>query len=269
MLDQHPSGVLAILEPIGRIDLLQPFGRDVNWARHLFSRILKWKRRNWLITPPDAEWLRSPSYQDEMSVGLNGSQPGLNEAMDETPSYNHRHRVANRTLGVWRWRGMQEHRDLLLELFEGDKLVVDLGGAACPLGLGATVVDMLRMDNSGERVNFSRMSELPGPADVVFTSHCLEHIENLDEVLEEIRDGMSEGGHFVSFVPAWTCVRWRSGVHENSIFNDHAWTFALSGDELPDLDRVKRIDDEVSKFFEVSAAEYCGDNSIFIHATKA
>ncbi len=232
----------------------------------LVTRLLRWKRRNWLIHPPDASWLRSQSYTDEMNHLLDG-EPGLDEATDETENYNHRHRVVNRKLGIWRWRGMQEFRDEILDVVENGTCVVDFGGAACPLGLGATVVDLLPRDGAGWPVRHEAMSDLSTKADVVFTSHCLEHIEPLDEVLAEIRDGMVSGGCFLVFVPAWTCERWRAGVHENKLYNDHAWTFALSDDDsVPELERLKFIDDVIAKYFTIEKAVYCGDNSIYIKA---
>lgn len=194
-------------------------------------------------------------------------EAGMNEAATEAGNYNYRHRVVNRKLGIWRWRGMQEYRDEILEILEGGQNVVDFGGAACPLGLGATVVDLLPRDGAGWPVRYRSIGSLPTKADVVFTSHCLEHIEPLDDVLSEIKEGMTSGGCLLVFVPAWTCERWRAGVHENKLYNDHAWTFALSGDDsVPELERLKFIDEVIGKQFTIEKAVYCGDNSIFIKA---
>jgi len=231
----------------------------------LWTRLLRWKRRHWLIEPPSADFLRSAAYQDEMVHSLSG-EAGLNEAEDETVNYNHRHHKVNRQLGVWRWRGMQNNLDALLPLIESGNLVVDFGGAACPLGLGSLVVDQLKRDGAGNSVRYHSISELTDKADVVFTSHCLEHIEQIDEVLSDIHNSMVAGGDLLVFVPAWTCERWRSGIHKNEIYNDHVWTFALQGEKIPEMERVKYIDAVIDSLFDVQHAEYCGDNSIFIHA---
>ena len=200
-----------------------------------------------------------------MAHSLDG-EAGLNEAEEETANYNHRHHKVNRQLGVWRWRGMQNCIDTLLPIIENGDLVVDFGGAACPLGLGSLVVDQLKRDGSGDSVRYHSISQLPEKADVVFTSHCLEHIKQLSEVLDEICNSMVVGGDLLVFVPAWTCERWRSGIHKNEVYNDHVWTFALQGEELPEMERVGYIDTVIASHFDVQRAEYCGDNSIFVHA---
>lgn len=231
----------------------------------LWNRLLHWKCKNWLINPPSVEYLRSIAYQNEMNHFLNG-EAGINEAEDESENYNYRHRVVNRQLGVWRWRGMQNNLESILPIIENGNLVVDFGGAACPLGLGSVVVDQLGRDGVGNVVPYSSVKELPTKVDVVFTSHCLEHIESLDEVLIDIHDMMVLGGDFLLFVPAWTCERWRCGIHKNEIYNDHVWTFALEAEEVPSMERVKCIDTVIGTYFEVQIVNYCGDNSIFVHA---
>jgi SAM-dependent methyltransferase len=187
----------------------------------------------------------------------------LDEAVLDNENYNHRHRVVNHKLGVWRWRGMQQHRKRILNIIENSNYVVDFGGAASPLGLGSVVVDIL------ESADYNNIEDLPKKADVVFSSHCLEHIPDLDGTLSDIKNSMNDDGYLITFVPSWTCERWRAGVHKESRgYNDHAWTFGLSTEEVPYMGMFLFIDDVIGRYFSIEHASQCGDNSIFVLAKK-
>lgn len=231
-----------------------------------YTLFIRWWRRGWRINPPDGAYLKSSAYDKEMGKDLQGPA-GLHEATEESPSFLHRHKVVNRSLGTWRWRGMHELKDRILPIIEGGAFVVDFGGGGCPLGLGSVVVDHLKRDYAGWPVRYHDLGDLPRKADVVFTSHCLEHIDDIHGVIRELRESMAEGGDLIVFVPSWTCERWRAGVHGSRVFNDHVWTFALEeDDDVPDLPRLARIDTLLGSEFELLLAQYCGDDSIFIHA---
>ena len=208
------------------------------------------------------DYLRGDEYIQEMNFGTDGNF-SLDEAVLDNENYNHRHRVVNHKLGVWRWRGLQQYRHKILDIIDGSDYVVDFGGAASPLGLDSVVVDIL------ETADYNNIKDLPKKADVVFSSHCLEHIPNLDGILSDIKNCMRDDGYLITFVPSWTCERWRAGIHKESRgYNDHAWTFALSGENVPQMDNTAFIDNEIEKYFSIEYASQCGDNSIFVLAKK-
>ncbi len=152
----------------------------------------------------------------------------------------------------------------------GAEKVIDFGGAGCPLGLDSVVVDLLRWDAAGYEIKHHDIKAWNGRADLVFSSHCLEHFEDLDEALTDLGAALTSEGKAVLLLPAHTCERWRAGVHQNKNFNDHRWTFCLSGDlDVPEIEHLVVIDDKVAEYMVVETAEYCGDNSIYIVASRA
>lgn len=190
---------------------------------------------------------------------------GRHEAFTYTRSYVYRHATCLRELGVFRWRGMQENLDEILDrVAPEDVSVVDFGGAGCPLGLGSTVVDRMKRDAAGRPVGYRDVKDLAAKADVVFSSHVLEHIEPIEKVLEDIRDALKPGGDFIVFVPSYTNEGWQAGRHENRRFGRHVWTFGLSDDPLPkDLPKFRAVDRLLANYFKIEKAEYCGDDSIY------
>ena len=218
------------------------------------------------------EFLRSDEYRELMNryVPYDGDY-GLHEAETATKSFLFRAFEAEEQLRTWRWRGIQENLELILELIDDpDKLVVDLGGAASSFGLGSVIVDQLPFDAEGKKVPYASLDELPRKADVVITSHTLEHIPDLDRELRRIRDSLRLGGRLVALIPAFSCERWRVGTHSHADFGDHVWTFGLSGTpNLPDgLINYVNFDEMLAPYFTVEKAEYCGDDSIFAVARR-
>jgi len=217
-------------------------------------------------------FLLSDEYKALMSKHL--PFPGtydMHEAQNETKNYLYRHAEVNEKLGIFRWRGMQKHMQLILDTIDGispDK-VIDLGGAACPLGFNSTIVDFLEKDAWGRKVPYKYIENYPNKVDVVFTSHTLEHIDNLEEVLGNVHQQMNNGAKFIAHIPSFYCERWRVGIHKNRSYNDHAWTFGLAETEAPkSLKKYKEIDTLLARFFNLEIVEYCGDDSIFIFGEK-
>ncbi len=221
------------------------------------------------FVPVTAAFLNSEAYEEMMTRHL--PYPGvydLHEAQNYTRNFTYRHHEANHLLGAFRWRGIYKHRHLILDLVlrEGAQ-VVDLGGAAGPLGLGAQVVDFLPVDALGHQVRFRYLNELPEPVDVLFSSHTLEHIPELHNIMREIQKALVPGGHLMLHLPAFHCERWRVGTHQNKLYNDHQHTFGLKGTDHPEgLINYLDIDELVGQYFDLEMAEYCGDDSIFILA---
>jgi hypothetical protein len=222
--------------------------------------------------PVTVEFLRSETYRELMSRHLpHDGGYDQHEAQNQTRSFLFRHREQHHRLGVFRWRGLQENLDQLLdEVTRPGRFVVDFGGAASPLGLGSHVADRVETDVYGDRVSYRSLDELPGQVDVVFSSHALEHVPDLDSTLRVIADVLRPGGTAILHLPAVGCERWRAGNHRSRAYRDHVWTFGLRGTELPQQPpNYVEIDAAVARFLRIAVAEYCGDDSIIIFASKA
>ncbi len=221
--------------------------------------------------PVTRAFLLSAEYRRLMAEHL--PQPGAydrHEAQNETRSYRFRHAEASERLGVFRWRGIQEHLDEVLSLVDGEGALIDFGGGACPVGFQTQVVDRLEQDGYERPVRFCDVEDVPGLLDGIFTSHTLEHVAELDSVLAAFARTLRPGGRLIAHLPAFSCVRWRAGEHAHALYHDHAWTFGLAGDEPEGgLKHYCDIELMVSRHLIVERAEYCGDDSIFLSARRA
>jgi hypothetical protein len=230
-----------------------------------------WARRR---RPPEREvtleFLRSSEYVEHMMrhVPCDGDY-GLHEAQTLTKSFLYRHHEVHGILGAFRWRGFHEHLDEILEVIATCGPVVDLGGAAGPIGLGTEIVDSLEVDRRGAPVRYHRLADLPAAPGAVISSHTFEHIPNLSDVIEEIATSLKPGGVLIAHVPCFTCERWRAGIHANPRYGDHVWTFGLSGTEpsVP-LNGYAEIDTLVGARLAITSAAYVGDDSIMVVARK-
>jgi hypothetical protein len=221
--------------------------------------------------PLDEAFLRSDEYSTLMSRYLpyDGSYD-LHEAQNETRCFRFRHHELAARLGVFRWRGIQKHLEVILPLVSAaQSRVLDFGGAGGPLGLGSLVVDRLERDALGRPVPYASLPAAGTGYDVAFSSHALEHIPALDEALTLLVASLRPGGHLLLHLPAFSCERWRAGVHRNQRFNDHVWTFGI-GPEPAGVRCQSYVDiaGKVAATFDVAVAEYCGDDSIFVHARR-
>ncbi len=222
--------------------------------------------------PPQREFLESEEYEELMSRHLPFGAPfDPHEAQNDTLSYRFRH-VGHHALklGVFRWRGMQRNKELILRLLkEPGANVVDFGGAAGPLGLGSVLVDLLPTDVYGNPVRYSSLAEVPGDVTAIFCSHTLEHVPDLDDVLTQMARRLRAGGYLLAHVPAFTCEAWRVGRHRNVLHQDHVWTFGLVDSPVPEgLVNYTCIDVAVARHLNLVQSEYCGDDSIFVVAVK-
>lgn len=217
------------------------------------------------------QFLRSDEYDRLMALHLpSDGTYDLHEAQNETRNFLSRHHTYRDRLGIFRWRGMQKHLELILEkVTQSGATVLDLGGAACPLGFGSKVVDHLASDAYGRPVDFHSLAEVVEPVDTIFTSHTLEHIEPLEAVIAEIFDTLKPAGYLLAHVPSYTCDRWWPGVHSHERYHDHVWCFGLRTDNPPaGVSKFAAIDEIIATHFKVDLAEYCGDDSIFVVARK-
>lgn len=224
------------------------------------------------VEPPTVEFLRSAEYTTLMGRHL--PHPGiydLYEAQNDTRNYRFRHREIQDRLGVFRWRGMQKHLATVLELVTAPgAVVVDFGGAAGPLGLGTTLVDQQQVDCLGRAVKYHSLDEIEGSIDVIFSSHTLEHIPELEAILASFTRHLSADGHLLLHLPSVTCERWRAGNHLHKVYNPHVWTFGI-GPKPEGITCQNYLDvrDYLGSRFRVETLEYCGDDSIFVHARPA
>lgn len=221
--------------------------------------------------PVERAFLESDEYARSMSEHL--PYPGvydLHEAQNETRNYRYRHYEVQHQLGAFRWRGLQKHMAPVLDLIDAkDKRVIDFGGAACPVGMRTEVVDQLETDATGCAVPYADLAQVPDAIDGIFTSHALEHVAELDAVLDAFHAKLRPGGTLMVHAPAFTCVRWRAGIHSNALYNDHVWTFGLRGDAKPEgLSSYRDLDTLIEARFALERVDHCGDDSLFLVATR-
>jgi SAM-dependent methyltransferase len=217
---------------------------------------------------PDEVFLRSAEYPRLMAKHLPYDRShDLHEAQNETRNYRFRHKDQASRLGVFRWRGIEKHLSTILQLVASKgSTVVDFGGAGGPLGLGSILVDQLKRDRLGRPVPYHSLQEVPKPVDVVFSSHTLEHIPDLDSILAQFAQTLRRDGHLLLHLPAFSCERWRAGKHDHKKFNPHVWTFGI-GPKPGNVECEAYLDiaERIRRWFDIEMVEYCGDDSIFLH----
>jgi hypothetical protein len=225
------------------------------------------KRRQWLT----AEFLQSSKY-DRLFLRHVANAAEFhefqNDAEAKTPNYNFRHGLIARGLGSWRWKGMYLHRHRLIPILMNHNLRgIDIGGAAGPVSMEATVVDFSERDVFGRRVQFQTLDQLDFSPDYIFSSHTLEHVKDVEQLLKQMRDASHKDSSIVLHLPAWTCTRWRAGEHTHRNYGNHLWTFYLTTQKpTMSLNNMIAVDELVSNHFRIDFAEHVGDDSILILA---
>lgn len=214
------------------------------------------------------KYLSSQEYDNLMTTDFNREESG-NEAELNNKNFLFRHGNFLKILGSWRWMGMYENKKHILNVVYGGK-GIDFGGAAGPVTKEAITVDFSKEDIFKRKVKYNSLKEVDFKADFIFTSHTLEHIPDLDTIFNNMKEVIKPGGDVIIHLPAYTCVRWRNGLHTNKKFNDHYWTFYLSQDEDTvnglNLSNTLAIDNKIKDYFSIDKAFYCGDNSIMLFA---
>lgn len=164
--------------------------------------------------------------------------------------------------GVWRWRGMYEYREEIYKILDGNGKIYDFGGAMAPLMYGV-IVDKLRKDIYGRKVPYRDLSHVPAGANVFFTSHTLEHVDNLFETISLMYNRLRKGGRIIAHVPSTNGMKyWHPAVKK-----EHKRIFCLGGPDIHDP-AVVVLDRLLGSFFKLDIAEYCGDECIMIIGTK-
>lgn len=93
---------------------------------------------------------------------------------------------------------------------------VDIGAGFWPLP-GATPVDLFRGPGLGKCISDFADGEL----DYVFSSHCLEHMTNWRETLDEWLRKLREGGVVFLYLPHPECAIWHPG--SPFVGDGHKW----------------------------------------------
>jgi len=240
-------------------------------ADNPLTRAVAMRRHRRILT---REYITSTAYSDLMMRHYDPSIDGPESAERLTSNFRFRHFEKNRILGAWRWLGALEHRDLIAtSVFDEQLGGLDLGGARGPISPAVEICDRLERDVFGRRVRYREIAEIDdGTLDYIWTSHTLEHIPGLEAFLASLSAKLASGGQLFAMVPAWTCQRWRAGVHsyaDSAGTSPHLYTFALEGDDgASGMDPVVRIDSVIGRSLRVEAATMAGDNSIFVVARK-
>ncbi len=93
---------------------------------------------------------------------------------------------------------------------------IDIGAGLWPLP-GAIPVDVWRGPGMGRTI----LDFKDGSLDYVFSSHCLEHIENWQEAFSEWLKKLKPGGKVFLYLPHPHCAIWHPG--SPFVQNGHKW----------------------------------------------
>ncbi|MCX6256874.1 MAG: methyltransferase domain-containing protein [Bacteroidia bacterium] len=225
----------------------------------------KSKRKSYLTK----EFLLSERYDELMLRHVADRKKFLeyiNDAEDKPQNFRFRHFKANKILGSWRWKGLWKLKNELIPVFfDPEKKGIDFGGAFGPISMQAEIIDFSKKDIFDRPVRFHSLEEVTFKTDFIFSSHTLEHIENLDLIFQQFKGILKPEGIIVLNLPAYSCTRWQSGIHTHKDFNDHRWTFYLEGTKPdPNIKNLLAIDTFAAKYFRIEKKEYAGDNSIIL-----
>jgi SAM-dependent methyltransferase len=167
--------------------------------------------------------------------------------------YGTRHGVYRR-LGAWRWPAVFEHRYLISNhVFDADQVGIDFGGWQGPIGGFSTIID-IALGNSLDNIRNNSL-------DYIFTSHTLEHVNNIIDTLMKMCNKLKDGGKIMIHVPSYKKGDWRA-LNDK----DHNYTFMLSGTKDFRTYELDTILHDIG--FDIIIAKYTGDWGIFIYGQK-
>jgi SAM-dependent methyltransferase len=215
-------------------------------------------------------FIESKKYSYLMSR-FYSEEDGLMSAELRTKNFYYRHHIKNEILGAWRWLGLLENKEWLCALvFDESKRGLDFGGARGPISSTVDICDRLARDLFGNPTPYRSLDEVEDNSfDYIWSSHTLEHIDEIAPVLDSFRQKLRRDGVVVLHLPSYTCVRWRSTIHRYSDAagdSSHKHTFCLAEDrnKTEGLDAVTEIDTLAGNHLDLISARMCGDNSIFM-----
>lgn len=221
------------------------------------------------------EYILSEDYVRDMMTGYDGYYDefllDLYDAEPKTLNYNIRHFELTTKLGGWRWKGIFTYRQTFADLIFNNTLNgVDFGGSQRPISNKIDIVDIEKKDYYGRAVKYNSLSDLDKRIDFIFSSHTLEHVLELETVLEDMYNVLDKDGILALNLPSYTCRRWRANTGNWMGGTPHKHTFKLGrtriNETLPALVNIDQLVKE--KGFTPVLSEYTGDNSIIIFAEK-
>lgn len=200
-----------------------------------------------------------------MTKQLIKSKEYLNLDWDDWDS-RHNDKI-RRKFGVWRWKGIHDNRKLIFSMIKGT--VLDFGGALGPLGFMTHVIDQQvgMVEDSPVLGLYDSMCEFKdGTATLVFSSHCLEHIHFMKEILTGLAKKLIVGGKLVLHVPS---IKGREYWHP-AVKPEHLRLFAIGNDVIQDVGTEIYIDMVVHNIpgMAVTMAKHVGDCSILLIAER-
>jgi len=216
------------------------------------------------MTRHKKEYFESEEYETFMKIYRNSKIDGINSAQERTRNFNCR-MCTDIGLGAWRHWGSYKNKDLILKYTHNPNLKgIDFGGAKGPISPYADIIDIADIAEYRLKIKADNLDIYSDNSiDYIWSSHTLEHVHNLVEILYKMYNILKPNGTILFLLPAYTCIRWRLYNH---IFNNpHQYTFCLSED-YPDGISIDVLLKQIG--FSLKKCYYCGDNSIFIYGEK-
>ena len=171
-----------------------------------------------------------------------------------------------RSIGAWRWKGIFDNRKIVMRhIFDPNQIGIDFGGYKGPIGGYTKVIDILSHNSLDDLEDNS--------LDYIFTSHTLEHVNEIEHVIETMYKKIKDGGKLIILIPSFTKEVWRAYIAE-----DHIHTMKLADDILnhykvpenpPYKEHLIEIDTLLEKYgFKIIIAKHTSEHCIFIYGEK-
>lgn len=155
---------------------------------------------------------------------------------------------------AWRWACVEKHRNLIeAHILDPRQNGIDFGGYKGPIGGCTRIID--------KELHNSIYDEEYESLDYIFTSHTLEHVDDVWRTLGWMYDILKKGGKIIIHVPSYQKRVWR---HTND--PDHNYTFKLKGTDFEPADEIDTLVKKIG--FKIIEAEYCYKCCIFIYGLK-
>ena len=232
------------------------------------------------------DYIESQEYINDMLHGIKESKEDyfkfLYDAEPRTANYTHRHNTIRKKLGTWRWKGVFQFKDILSPIIFNPKLKgIDFGGSQRPISYDVDIVDVEHTDDLGRPVKYHSMDDLDFNPDFIFSSHTLEHLDDLDFYLKKFYKKLKPNGYFITLIPSYSCKRWHANTGNwmgneaakgtpgaLAALHKHTFVLAETNWEFMGLNSPVEIDTKLKEYFNLEIIKYTGDNSIFILGTK-
>lgn len=201
--------------------------------------------RVFMVAPPSHESFASPQRSWPLARPHHMIEDPANNPNAELYVDVHTEE-AIRAVGAWRWPLIYKHRSAILPLLRGR--TIDFGGLAGSIGYGSIVVDH-------GAAEYRALYDVPGRVDTIFSSHTLEHVQDLNMVLQCMVSKAT--GHLILQVPSWRCEMLRT---ENWAHHYHNFCLAAEigwQNEIP-------LDAAISQCADVVLADTDGHSILVI-----